>query len=118
VGEGVNYRTVKPENGFRDIPAGHFETFEKKIYPIWAQKMVGLVEDYAFYPRGRILYREKDKRFVIYLDRCLLTKKDKKAILHVFALPSAIWRRDEQYQCAGCNPQLKEDAEVYEFLKN
>jgi hypothetical protein len=78
---------------------------------------VGLIEDYAYYPRGRVLYREKDGRFVVYADRCLMAKEDKETILRLFGLRSAVWRKDEQYQCAGCNEGLREDAETCEALK-
>jgi hypothetical protein len=113
----ADYRAIEPENGFRDIPSGHLEFFEKEVYPKYAPKIPALIEDYAYYPRGRILYREKDRKFIIYADGCLLTKKDKKAILYLFALRSAIWRRDEQYQCSGCNEELKLDAETCESIR-
>jgi hypothetical protein len=44
---------------------------------IKSSESVGLIEDYAYYPRGRVLYREKDGRFVVYADRCLMAKEDK-----------------------------------------
>ena len=46
-----------------------------------------------------------------------MAKEDKEAILRLFGLRSALWRKDEQYQCAGCNEELKEDAETCEALK-
>ena len=112
VAKKADYRAIEPENDFRDIPLGHLEFFEKEIYP----KMPGLVDDYAYYPRGRILYREKDGKFIVYADRCLMAKEDKEAILRLFGLRSAVWRKDEQYQCASCNEELKEDVEACEAL--
>jgi hypothetical protein len=113
VAKKADYRTIEPENGFRDIPLGHLEFFEREVHP----KTPELVDDYAYYPRGRVLYREKDARFVVYADRCLLSKEDRQAILRLFGLPSVLWRKDEQYQCAGCNEELREDAETCEALK-
>jgi hypothetical protein len=46
-----------------------------------------------------------------------LSKEDRQAILRLFGLPSVLWRKDEQYQCAGCNEELREDAETCEALK-
>lgn len=113
----VDYTAVKPVNGFRDIEEGHFEVFEKEIYPKYVSKIPGLTEDYAYYPRGRVLYREKDKKFIIYIDRCLLTKNDKEIILRLFGLSKALWRRDEQYQCSTCNKELKVSIETCESLR-
>jgi hypothetical protein len=113
----ADYRAIEPENGFRDIPLGHLEFFKKEVYPKYAPKMPGLIDDYAYYPRGRVLYREKDGKFIVYADRCLTAKEDKETILRLFGLRSALWRRDEQYQCAGCNKELREDAETCEALK-
>ena len=84
---------------------------------IKSSESVGLIEDYAYYPRGRVLYREKDGRFIVYADRCLMAKEDKETILRLFGHRSAVWRKDEQYQCAGCNEELREDAETCEALK-
>jgi len=117
VAKAVDCAAVKPVNGFRDIEEGHFEVFEKEIYPKYVSKISGLIEDYAYYPRGRVLFREKDGRFVVYADRCLMAKEDKEIILRLFGLRSAVWRKDEQYQCAGCNEGLREDAETCEALK-
>jgi hypothetical protein len=113
----ADYLAIEPDNGFRDISLGHLEFFENEIYPKYASKISGLIDDNAYYPRGRVLYRGKDKKFIVYADCCLLNKEDKKTILRLFGLPSAIWRKDEQYQCAGCNKELKDDAETCEALK-
>lgn len=117
VAKKADYRAIEPENGFRDIPAGHLGFFEKEIYPKYTSKIPDLIDDYAYYPRGRVLYREKDGRFIAYADRCLTAKEDKETILGLFGLPSAVWRKDEQYQCAGCSEELREDAETCETLK-
>jgi len=113
VAKKADYRTVEPGNGFRDIPTGHLEFFEKEGYP----KTPELVDDYAYYPRGRVLYREKDGRFIVYADRCLMAKDDKEVILRLFGLSRAAWKRDEQYQCSGCNKELKRTIETAESLR-
>jgi len=117
VAKKADYRAIEPENGFRDIPLGHLAFFEKEIYTGYASKIPGLIDDYAYYPRGRVLYRERDGRFIVYADRCLMAKEDKETILRLFGLRSAVWQKDEQYQCAGCNEELREDAETCEALK-
>jgi hypothetical protein len=101
--------TIEPHGGFRDSEEGHFTLFKKEIYPKYVGTIPELIEDYTYYPRGRVLYREKDQQFIIYADRCLLNEKDKKRILRLFGLRKARWRKDEQYQCAGCNKELKRD---------
>lgn len=106
-------------NGFHDVEEGHLQFFEEILYPKYRLQIPSLINDYAYYPRGRVLYREKDQTFVIYIDRCLIKRPEIKAgILKAFALKKAQWRQDEQYQCAGCNKQLKEDIETCESLKN
>jgi hypothetical protein len=37
VAKKADYRAIEPENGFRDIPTGHLEFFEKEVYPKYAK---------------------------------------------------------------------------------
>jgi hypothetical protein len=39
VAKKADYRAIEPENGFRDIPSGHLEFFEKEVYPKYAPKI-------------------------------------------------------------------------------
>jgi hypothetical protein len=107
--------SLSSDNGFKDVSLGHYEFFNQEILP----RYPGLLEDYAYYPRGRILYREEDQTYIAYADKCI--RKDralKEKIQGLFHLSKLLWRADEQYQCAGCNKHIKDDAETIELLKN
>jgi hypothetical protein len=102
-------------NGFKDVSLGHYGFFNETILPQHPE----LLEDYAYYPRGRILYREKDRTYLAYADKCIRKDKAlKEKIQSLFHLPKLLWRADEQYQCAGCNKRIKNDGETVAFLKN
>lgn len=107
--------SLSSPNGFKDVSLGHYDFFNETILPEHPE----LFEDYAYYPRGRILYREKDQTYLAYADKCI--RKDqalKEKIQSLFHLSKLLWRADEQYQCAGCNKQIKDDAETLALLKN
>ncbi|MCU0502412.1 MAG: hypothetical protein MUC51_11725 [Anaerolineae bacterium] len=58
---------------------------------------------YDAYPRGRVVYFTREKRFVLYADPCL-----ERDVLHRlaerFGITEPVFARDEHYQCATCNP--------------
>ena len=56
-------------------------------------------------PRGRVVCFPNEKRFVLYADRCILTRKNfVRRIMALFNLPSSRTKTstDEHYQCLHC----------------
>lgn len=72
-------RTVEMVNGFKDSDLDH--------YSVWPRlKIRG---DYTSRPRGRVIYRAKDDKFLVYVPSTLV--KDKKTltrILREFSVPT------------------------------
>ena len=79
-------RILQEENygDFINIPDGHYETWEK------VRKALGkLPEDYTSYPRGRIVYRINDQKFLVYMNRNTSRMPGlKKGIIREFQLPA------------------------------
>ncbi len=61
---------------FFDSNVSHFDYFES----------LSLEGDYGNYPRGRVLFDNFHQRFVVYLDKDLLTSKAKETIIEEFNL--------------------------------
>jgi hypothetical protein len=63
-------------------------------------------EEYDECPRGRVCYDTKTKTFHLYLDRCILSRKDMvEKIIRAMNLPpetSTETRLDSHYRCPGC----------------
>ena len=81
---GVPYSEGEKSGDFVNIPDGHYETWEQ------LRKTSGkLPEDYTSYPRGRIVYRIKDQKFLVYLNiKHLKNERIKKKIMKEFRLPA------------------------------
>ena len=84
--------------GMYDSPDAHAELWEN------ADGLPGLDpalrgQPYSAFPRGRVLYRGGDQRFIVYMDRVLFTAKTQKAIAAFFDLPKngVLWRADVHY---------------------
>jgi hypothetical protein len=61
---GVPYTAGEKYGDFLNTPDGHYETWEE------LRKVSGkLPEDYIAYPRGRIVYRITDQKFLVYMNR-------------------------------------------------
>ena len=61
---GVPYTAGEKYGDFINTPDGHYET--------WGQlrkTLKKLPEDYTSYPRGRIVYRINDQKFLVYMNR-------------------------------------------------
>ena len=59
--------------------------------------------EYQDIPRGRVLYQCDKKRYLVYLDICLMTKATKAAIARYFGfnVQQADWRSDMHYTTAS-----------------
>ena len=93
---------------FIDHPRAHNEFWEAlQEVSISEGIMHGITErDYDYYPRGRVLYSINEEQFFVYLDRCLIDRKDliEKIVKHM-NLPDGRYKvmPDFHYQCAICN---------------
>ena len=64
---------------------------------------------YEYWPRGRVIYDTKERRYFIYLDVCIQDKETiRKKIIKVFALEkeNITWGGDSHYLCHRCNPDF------------
>jgi hypothetical protein len=93
---GVPYTEGENYGDFINTPDGHYETWEQ------LRKTLGkLPEDYTAYPRGRIVYRITDQKFLVYLNRKhIKNERIKKRIIKEFRLPvdHAIFKHDHHYE--------------------
>jgi len=81
---GVPYTAGEKYGDFINNPDGHYETWEKLRHVSGK-----LAEDYTAYPRGRIVYRINDQKFLVYLNRNhIKDTKIKKRIISKFRLPA------------------------------
>jgi hypothetical protein len=96
LGFGVPYLKGEKYGDFINTPDGHYETWGKLT------KVSGkLPEDYTSYPRGRIVYRINDQKFLVYMNRKhIKDTKIKKRIIKKFRLPvdHAIFKHDHHYE--------------------
>ena len=93
---GVPYNAGEKYGDFINISDGHYETWEQ------LRKTTGrLPEDYTTYPRGRIVCRINDQKFLVYLNRKHLKNEQiKKRIIEEFLLPvdQVEFKHDSHYE--------------------
>lgn len=67
----------------------------------WNSKLTAY--EYQDIPQGRVLYQCNKKRYLVYLDTCLMTKATKAAIASYFgfSVQQADWRSDTHYTTAS-----------------
>ena len=61
--------------------------------------------EYEEYPRGRVVYNRKTHQYTLYLDRCILKKRDVvRKIMSDMQLPPYDTKTatDEHYRCSRC----------------
>jgi hypothetical protein len=101
------------DGDFINDPRGHSDCWEAlRTEPQNSIVYNNRTKSYDFYPRGRCLYRSNDDRYLLYVDRCILTKPDViDEIKRVLSLPlgKTDVKLDRQYQCAVCNPNYVPD---------
>jgi hypothetical protein len=81
-------------------PRGHVDVWEQ-----FQQKGLVFPEmEYEEYPRGRVMYSTKTRRFLLLADRCILRDKGiVSKILSELKLPSGTETgTDEHYRCSIC----------------
>ena len=81
--------------------SGHYDFWELMI-PQNTTERLFKSHDYDYFPRGRVVYFQKIKRFKLYADSCM-KQADIEEVVATFELPTYQLARDEHYQCASCN---------------
>ena len=92
------------------IPYGYVLSHDKGHDAYWEElQACGSVprdEEYDECPRGRVCYDTKTKTFHLYLDRCILGRKEMvERIIHTMNLPlepSTQIQLDSHYRCPAC----------------
>jgi hypothetical protein len=90
---------------------GHYEYWEALVSSTLSERKFK-ARAYDAYPRGRVVYFPKEKRFVIYADKCI-DKKMRQNIQALFGLKvtlglTVFFEYDEHYQCSRCNRYFTE----------
>lgn len=85
-------------NGLMDSDATHVASWSKH-YQFRDHNSELAQYDYQDLPRGRVLYQMNKQRFLVYLDKALMNKKNKAAIAEYFgfAMQRADWKSDLHY---------------------
>ncbi len=110
LGWGDPVRELHSYNGFYDSPLTHMEYFDELV-DVFPELKLSHLDDYALFPRGRVIYNENTGRFKVFADRCILKDEHLKAlVLEEFSLPKdkTDWEWDEHYTCKDCDKDLIE----------
>lgn len=87
---------------------GDFKICEGDHVTLWAEMgkrgEVPRDSDYEEHPRGRANYNMKTQRFTLFLDRCILRKKNiVKKLIRLMHLPDdTALSTDSHYRCSRC----------------
>lgn len=103
---------IAPVDDIRDVDDDHFSFWE--VLTSMSRRDMATYS-YDHFPRGRIVYRESDQKFVIYADRCLVKSKAFLTRLRkAFGLVprQCMVMGDSHYQCHKCNPDFVPDSSV------
>ena len=95
---------------------GDFKIHARGHDTFWAVlKQAGVVpveSEYDDYPRGRVAYNRKTRKFLLFLDRCILKRKSVvKKFMSELHLPSKDTKTDtdDHYRCPGCLRNLPQE---------
>ena len=95
---------------------GDFLNHNESHYFVWQQDYARKYRvDFDYFPRGRVIYNSRDKRFIVYVDRCL-GNVEVERVLAAFELVrnNSEVAFDEHYQCHLCNKDYYSSFEIYE----
>jgi hypothetical protein len=94
------------------IDIGHAELLgdckicKSSHYEVWNEKYDKIYnKPYDYYLRGRVVYKYKENKYILYADKCIEEKGIKK-IIDTFGLETEnveIERTDSHYVCKNCN---------------
>lgn len=91
---GCSLEEAENYGDFLVYPDSHFEIWDKFYYEKYGV-------DFDFFPRGRIAYNKREKKFILYYDACIDEAIDKFVGANYEELP--LVEHDEHYQCYKCN---------------
>ena len=83
---------------FKISNASHYHVWYKNYYSLYG-------EEYDYYPRGRVVYKYKENKYILYADKCI-DEAGIKSILAAFDLEQEeviVDRTDLHYVCSRCN---------------
>jgi hypothetical protein len=89
-------------------PYGDHMTHPRSHIDVWGQwRLVGKVpgeSEYEEFPRGRVMYNTKTRRFTLLADKCILRDKGIiSKIMSALSLPKTTKTgTDEHYRCTHC----------------
>lgn len=84
---------------------GHYEFWERLVPKGIAERSFKS-RAYDAYPRGRVVYFPKEKKFCLYHDACLRPEREIREVIEGFELVGVKMEllRDAHYKCESCNP--------------
>jgi len=85
---------AEPYGDFINYPASHYDVWQRR----YARKYK---IDFDYFPRGRIVYNQKDNIYLLYYDRCIVSEAEK--LCGYYLENKCIIILDEHYQCHKCN---------------
>jgi hypothetical protein len=83
---------------------GHYDFWEALVAQDSTEQLFK-ARAYDASPRGRVVYLVREKKFVLYADKCL-DRHALRLVADQFNLINPTIARDEHYQCASCNPDF------------
>ena len=90
---------------------GEYKIGGKSHLEIWDEKHYKKYNlSYDYFPRGRVVFKISEAKFVLYADKCI-TENGIKKIMKSFEIENAkteIERNDSHYVCKKCNKDYTE----------
>lgn len=78
--------------------SSHYHVWEEKYYKIYNKP-------YDYYPRGRVVFKYKDNKYILYADKCI-NENGINEIIESFEIENEnkeIDKTDSHYVCKKCN---------------
>lgn len=78
--------------------SSHYEIWDEKYYKIYKKP-------YDYFPRGRVVYKFKENKYILFADKCI-EEKGIKEIIDIFGIETEnieIDKTDSHYVCKKCN---------------
>ncbi len=87
---GALMKGFKGEERFFNDPISHFDLFNT----------LGINGDYGNYPRGRVIYDSLKDKFIVYLDKTIMTENVKQLVMMTYCLEErkTVFKRDVHYK--------------------
>jgi len=89
---------------------GDFRIGDSSHYKIWDKKYDKIYnKPYDYYPRGRVVFKFKENKYILYIDKCI-SKKGIQEIIETFGIENENVEigTDTHYVCKKCNKHYLE----------